>query len=473
MFLMILKDPVKIYLPDVTDEIKRFLTFTDRSVNYQIYKLKNNFRWASGDPDGHANRIKELKEQSVKTLIFDDENGQYTYSGLVNDLKQRFNWDLTNNISYPEPKLLPWAKEPKFELRPYQKEAIDALKAIKHGAVELPTGSGKSACITQLVKDYGLKTIVMTPSRSITEQIYEELCLRFGKNKIGKFSGTKKEANKLITVATGQSLTRINQESKEFQELSKVEMFIADESHSVPADTFEAVCMGVASKAPYRFFFSATQLRTDGCEMILKGITGPVVYRKTFRELVAEGYLAEPKFRIFKVNSDGMTNRQDVNHETRKQLFENPNVAKLAAQIADKSVQQANRKTLILIDELVQYDIIKNYLGTAHKFICGATKQSERAEIIKDFNEGSLMLLVGTSAISTGVDLKPTESLIYLQGGMSEIQVKQAIGRGTRITPGKKDVWVSDFMVLNSRHMERHVKTRMKIYETLGEVKII
>jgi superfamily II DNA or RNA helicase len=473
MFLMILKEPTKIYLPETTEEIKRFLTFTDRSVNYQIHKLKNNFRWASGDPEGHANRIKELKEQSVKTLIFDDENGKYTYSGLINDLKQRFNWDIVNHINYPEPNLLPWSKKPEFDLRPYQKEAVESLKKVKHGAVELPTGSGKSACIIQLIKDYGLKTIVMTPSRSITEQIYQELCLSFGKNKVGKFSGTKKEIKKLIIVATGQSLTRIDKESEDFKELIKTQIFIADESHSVPADTFEAVCMGVASKAPYRFFFSATQLRTDGSEMILKGITGPVVYRKTFKELVLEGFLSPPKFLIFKVNSEGAVNRQDVNQETRKQLFENTNVAKLAAQIADKSAQIAKRKTLILIDELVQYDIIKNYLMTKHEFISGSMPQKKRAEIIKDFNEGDLMLLVGTSAISTGVDLKPTASLVYLQGGTSEIQVKQAIGRGTRIFKNKKDLWVSDFLVLNSRHMERHLKSRIKIYETLGEVKMV
>jgi hypothetical protein len=45
---MIIKEPVKIYLPHVDNEVKRFLTFVDRSVNYQIYKIKNNFRWASG-----------------------------------------------------------------------------------------------------------------------------------------------------------------------------------------------------------------------------------------------------------------------------------------------------------------------------------------------------------------------------------------------------------------------------------------
>ena len=103
------------------------------------------------------------------------------------------------------------------------------------------------------------------------------------------------------------------------------------------------------------------------------------------KELVNEGYLAKPVFRMFRVNSNGNTNRQDVNQETRKQLFENPNVVKLAADIADKSVQVANRKTLIIIDELVQHELLSNYLKTKHEFICGSTPQAKRAEIIKEF----------------------------------------------------------------------------------------
>jgi len=59
---------------------------------------------------------------------------------------------------------------------------------------------------------------------------------------------------------------------------------------------------------------------------------------------------------------------------------------------------------------------------------------------VKDFNEGKIQCLIGTSAISTGVDLLPVGCLIYLQGGTSEIKVRQAIGRGTRIIPGKKPI---------------------------------
>ena len=73
-------------------------------------------------------------------------------------------------------------------------------------------------------------------------------------------------------------------------------------------------------------------------------------------------------------------------------------------------------------------------------------------------------MLIGTSAISTGVDLKPVGCLLYLQGGTSEVQVKQGLGRATRVVPGKKDFWLVDFKVMGSPKMERHLDTREEFY---------
>jgi superfamily II DNA or RNA helicase len=60
--------------------------------------------------------------------------------------------------------------------------------------------------------------------------------------------------------------------------------------------------------------------------------------------------------------------------------------------------------------------------------------------------------------------------IIMLTGGKSEVQVKQAIGRGTRLVEGKKDFWVIDFDVAGSPTMDRHLKARQAYYEEFGQV---
>jgi superfamily II DNA or RNA helicase len=57
--------------------------------------------------------------------------------------------------------------------------------------------------------------------------------------------------------------------------------------------------------------------------------------------------------------------------------------------------------------------------------------------------------------------------MIYLMGGKSEIQVKQAVGRCTRKVPGKDNCMVIDFDVVNIESQHRHAQTRKLIYEDI------
>ena len=167
----------------------------------------------------------------------------------------------------------------------------------------------------------------------------------------------------------------------------------------------------------------------------------------------------------------------------------------MAADIANKAVTIANRPTAIIIQEFSQFALLYPHIKVPFVFAHGGMngfieneetsnllagipneyKKMDAEDAIKKFNSGEVKLIIGTSAVSTGVDLKPTQCLIYLQGGSSEIKVKQAIGRGTRMgVPNKKDCWMVDFIVKGSKTLVRHALARKKMYEELiGEVDII
>ena len=491
---MRLSNPATIVLPSNSEEVQRFLTFTDRSVQYQMKKLRDNYRWRNSDSEGFTRRMEELKSQLKRTLIFNDtETGEpCTYSGLWKDLNDRFGWELKSaNYDYSKARILPWATVPP-KMRDYQQEAVEALIKAQHGAIALPTGSGKSLVLINITKEIPVQTVVATPSKTITNQLYDDYVKYFGKKFVGKYGSGKKDLGKLFTIATAQALTRIEPETEEYEFFSKTKMLMFDESHTCPAETFEKVCLGVLKDAPLRFFVSATQVRGDGSELLLRGITGPIVYSKDFKELVELGWLARPYFKIFNVPTNGFAGNPNIDTETRNQLYLNPNVNKLAAEFAFKAVTLAGRQTVILIEEFRQFMALKNYITIPFEFVHGgaADREDANGNSLRDylpkeywkcdveasvarFNSGECKLLIGTSAISTGVDLRPVGCLIYLQGGKSEVKVKQAIGRGTRVTDTKKDVIIVDFRVEGSPSMERHLDERIGIYETLGEVQEI
>lgn len=477
---MIYKDAAHIYLPVADETVLKYLTYQDKSVQFMISKLKKQFAYTHAD--WILTRIEELKLEVNKTLIWYDEDGNpYTLSGLHQMLHERFSWTLKPLEYEIKGRAIPYAKQPKHKNRYYQDDSLKAMVENRHCAIELPTGAGKSSIIRDLCKHEPVQTVVMAPSSSIADQLYNEFVQLFGVKWVGMFGGGKKHINKLITIAISQSLVRVEEGTKEWAYLSKTQKFIADEAHTTPCETFQEVCLKLFKDAPQKYFVSATQTRTDGSELVLLGITGPVVYRKSFRELVEEGYLSNPLVKIFYVAPTHGVNNNDPKTETRNQMYYNPNVAITAANIANK-MYNSGKQTVIVLEEFRQFEAIRNLITVPFVFLHGGASKDAKEFLppeywtspdipteVNKFNSGETRLIIGTSAIATGTDFIPVNCLMNLRGGISEIQVKQTLGRGTRIGDGKKDFFFVDFCVVGSNTMERHTATRVGIYADLTD----
>ncbi len=486
--------PSVIRLPEYSTKVYEFLQYVDHAVKWQLQKHRQNYRWKNQDPEGHEKRLNELKAILKKSILMLDENQTaYTYAGLWQDMRREFGYQLDGHLDIPQASnQIPWAHVPEHAARYFQDEGVDALFAnAKYGpcSVELPTGSGKSRLIHEICKRNPVQTTIITPSKNITNQLFEEMTWLFGKKYVGKYGAGRHDLGKLFTVCTGQALTNVEKGSDEWDFFTKCKQFAWDEAHTTPASTMEKVALGVLGNVPARFFLSATLLRNDGAGIVLRGITGDIVYRKSFKELVNEGFLARPTFHMFSVPAYGQSGSRNPKEEIKNQLYLNPNVNSLAAEFAQKSVSIANRQALILVEEFEQFMALRPYLTMPFEFAHGGAADRERADgkklseilpaeyrqsdvkaIVDRFNRGETKLLVGTSAIGTGVDTKPCGALVYLQGGTSEIKARQGAGRGTRVTDTKKDVSIMDVKVIGSKMLERHADERKVIWKDMGEV---
>ena len=487
--------------PVLLDRARRFLTFQDQGVAYQISKHKKNRRWQSSDPEGWSDHLEGLKSQLKRCILFEDEEGFYTYSGLVDQLRAALLSPiaLENSTLAPEPRGMAWAGTPRVP-RPYQQEAKEALLAARHGAISCPTGAGKSFVLVQLVHDLGLKTLVIAPSQSILSQLVADFRNAFGDRYVGQFGGGKKKFDRLITVGTFQSLTRLEPGDPAWEELSKVEVLLCDESHLTAAATLEKVCMGLARNAPYRFFVSATQVRGDGSELVLKGVTGPIVYKKEMKELVDQKFLAKPHFHMIRVRSDGTFESDDALKMGRKHFYYNPRIVKRAAEIANSAVKVLGHQVLIMVEEISQFAHLLRHLEFNPRFAHGAAKSdpelrsklpeqywaSDPLKLVDEFNDEGFPILVATSCCGMGTDFRTPQTVINLQGGRSPIGTPQLVGRGTRrhtFHDGRKKTSFNliDFCpILNTRSFNdgagedsnhsppyRHALARAAMYEEL------
>lgn len=346
------------------------------------------------------------------------------------------------------------------------------------------TGLGKSLVIARLLWRIGLPGIVVAPTLSIAGQLHADLVRLFGRQHVGQFFDGKKQADKKFVVAVSKSLTNLEAGSPLAEALGAKAVLIGDESHLLPAETLARVVLGLLGNVPYRFFLSGTQLRSDGLDLLLEGITGDIVLRMDVRQGVDEGFLTKPRFFQFQIWSDRNYDVPDPIKMNRVHLHDNPKVYEHAGGLI-KHALRAGRRPLVLVEEVPQFGRLLPFLGGVKAgFAHGGVNKDNRDSIpkahhrsdpmalVQAFDAGELACLVGTQTIGTGTDIKTASFVVDLVGLASEVRVRQNVGRGTRVHPSKKDFIYVDYDIRNQPTLSRHAAKRAKIFDDIyGPVK--
>ncbi len=464
--------------------LDRDLTFKDLKAVQQHLQFKKSGRYfiPKHGHDVYQRRLDELAEKIFVKLVENQEGEFVTYAGFATRL-ERDGWKLEGQcpLNAIEADLGNWdVNADGHALRYYQKEAVTALLGARHAAISLPTGAGKSSCIEDLIRQHRVKTLVIAPSKSIFKQLFTQFTKTFGSSLVGRFGDGKKESKKQIVVGIDKSVTKVEQGCNFYDDLVSSRLLIIDESHLASTEIIKKICLGLGATAQFRYFVSATQFRNDGADLLLEGLIGPTVYEKTLTALVDEGFLARPKYLAVKVTSPtSFVGEYDDMIQTH--VYDNPELARAAATLGNRFAA-AGKSVLILIDRMAQFRRMLPFLAGDFGFAHGTMSKEEKSEIperwwkddvenlVERFNNKDLKLLVGTTCITTGTDLRPTDVILYLMTGKSEIRVCQARGRATRLVPGKTDFTFVDFdieipgVAPYKNVLHQHFKQRLGFY---------
>lgn len=480
-----LKDPSRIYIESIAKEsldlLVKELTFDNKAADYAYNAFIHNPR--AKYMRNYAEVLEQLKSNRKYCLVKDIDTNPWIYSGYMSYLQQAFPYHSTvSEVVYNDYGFIPWKDKP-FDLRDYQQECVTKLMTnciTQHtpSAISLATSLGKSRIIAELIKKHGLNTIVMVPTASIAQQLYVDFKKWFGKY-VGLFGDGSKRYDKVITIGIAASLYNVKEGSDEWKELSNAKVFIVDESHTIAANTFEDVAMGLLAKAPYRYFVSGTQTRGDGTEHILNGIIGNIVYTMSAQEGIDKGWLPKPKFCVIKTKQDVVCTSRDPNEVTRQVFYNSPTINKRLGDIINQAVDKHQHQVLVLIDDIAQFKnllpYIKHKVGFAHgtltkqhkKYIPIEYQDDDTTDLVEQFNAGKIPVLIGTSCIGMGTNTVPVKTLIYFKGGKSFIAVSQGIGRGFRMAEGKDSFLVFDIDVEDNYILHKHLTERVAIYKSI------
>lgn len=181
-----------------------------------------------------------------------------------------------------------------------------------------------------------------------------------------------------------------------------------------------------------------------------------LLYRVSAGELVEQGYLTKPI--IGETDEHYDTSKLETD---RNGSFTAASVAKAfngntkTERIVNKVMSFAeNRKGVMFFAATISHaEEIASYLPSHDvRVITGKLKKVDREKFINDFKARRIKYLVNVDVLTTGFDAPHVDLIPILRATESPGLLQQIIGRGLRLSPGKKNVLILDY----AENIERH-----------------
>ena len=338
-------------------------------------------------------------------------------------------------------------KQDGWELRDYQKLAVEGFWHGGSGVVVLPCGAGKTIVGAAAMAQAGATTLILVTNTVSGRQWKTELLKRttLTEEEIGEYSGERKEIRP-VTIATYQVMT-----TRRKGEYVHLELFgardwglvIYDEVHLLPAPVFR---MTADLQSRRRLGLTATLVREDGREGDVFSLIGPKRYDAPWKDIEAQGWIAPADCTEVRVT---MTDSERLTYATAEpeDKYKIASTAFTKIAVIKKLVERHDDQVLVIGAYLDQL----NELGTALDMpvIQGSTKNAERERLYDLFRRKEISGLVVSKVANFSIDLPEATVAIQVSGTFGSRQEEaQRLGRVLR---PKEDGRTAHFYTVISR----------------------
>ena len=339
-------------------------------------------------------------------------------------------------------------------LRDYQidicsrvREAFDKHRSVM---VQMPTGTGKTVVLAELVKrlvmkDEGLRILIVAHRRELIEQIKATI-KRMGLNANNHSSLIDNQA---IIVESIQTISRrIGNPSTGGQE--DFSLVVIDEAHHALAKTYKM--MWKAWPDAKFLGLTATPCRlngkgfTDLFDILVQSWDIPAFIKANwlstydFVSIKADSHTQQLINSLKKRGADGDYQVKEMDAVLNKR----PSIGRLYNCVTEYA---HNRKGFVYAINIDHARSIAEYYqeqGVSAVAIDSHTPVKERERIISSFRSGELQVLVNVDIFSEGFDCPDVEFIQLARPTLSLAKYLQMVGRGLRPSKGKKNCMIID-----------------------------
>ena len=346
-------------------------------------------------------------------------------------------------------------------LRPYQKEAVAAvLSARRDGTrrmvVCLPTGSGKTVIFSELARMARRPVLVLAHRRELVDQAREKLAHALADPSVVAVEqgGEAAAASARVVVASIRSLHE--ERLARLLALRRFGLVIYDECHHAAAEDNKRVLASLgAFQADWGgtlLGFTATPSRADG--QGLDTIFERVVYSRSLSQMIDGGFLVPLRgYRVATAaDLEGVT--AGSGDFAVEELAEAVDIQDRNALVA-RTIQELarDRRTIVFCVTVRHAANLARALaavGVPAGVVHGTLPPEERARVLAAFRAGRISAITNVGVLTEGFDDPGVSCVAMARPTRSDGLYAQCVGRGTRLSPGKKDCLVLDFVDLSA-----------------------
>ncbi len=342
-----------------------------------------------------------------------------------------------------------------FQLRPDQRQAVEAWLPSRRGCLVMPTGTGKTEVALNLMLAIGQSTLVVAPVRDLMYQWHRRILSRTGID-AGILGDGIHRVSPLTVTTYDSAFVHMARIGNQFA------LVVFDECHHLPGPIRQDTARMCA--APYRLGLSATYHRSDGRHVLLDELIGPIRYQQTLAAARGDTladyevqripvHLSEQERQRYDELSESIRRymfqrRQDDSSFTWQKLCKESGSDPASRRVMrdyhlKSAIEDRAEEKLRVLEDLFRLhvgepcliftgtnamarDISRRFLIPCLLSHCG---KRERLDILSGLEEGRYPAVVANRVLDEGVDLPDVKVAVVIGGSSSPRQALQRLGR--------------------------------------------
>jgi superfamily II DNA or RNA helicase len=341
------------------------------------------------------------------------------------------------------------------ELRPYQQQARDRIHAEWDAGhtrtlLVLPTGTGKTIVFASVAADQvraGDRVLILAHRGELLEQAADKLQRSTGLvSAVEKAESTCLDSWFRVVVGSVQTLQRTARLERFPQDYFGT--IIIDEAHHAITDGYRRI-LDYFSGAKV---LGVTATPDRGDMRNLGEVFDSLAFEYKLTDAIKEGYLCKIMAQTIPLQLDITSVTMSGGDYAVGDLGTalDPYLEQIAAEMARRC---KSRKTVVFLPLIKTSQKFRDLLNTYGFRATEVNGQSDdRRQVLADFDAGKYNVLCNSMLLTEGWDCPSVDCVVVLRPTKVRSLYSQMVGRGTRLSPGKTDLLLLDFLWMTDRH---------------------